>query len=63
MLRETFAARLARAFSEVDYEAVFADPEQMALFGMEVETIRPVLTVVTLPSGGPFTDAANVSLL
>jgi DNA polymerase elongation subunit (family B) len=43
VLRETFAARLARAFSEADYEAVFADPEQMTLFGPEVETIRPVL--------------------
>jgi hypothetical protein len=43
VLRETFAARLARAFSEADYEAVFADPEQMTLFGPEVATIRPVL--------------------
>jgi DNA polymerase elongation subunit (family B) len=44
VLRETFAARLARAFTEADYEAVFADPEQMSLFAPELETIRPVLT-------------------
>jgi len=44
VLRETFAARLARAFTKADYEAVFADPEQMPLFAPEMATIRPVLT-------------------
>jgi DNA polymerase, archaea type len=43
VLRETFAARLIRAFSPEDYEALFADPEQMSLFAPAVETIRPVL--------------------
>jgi len=43
LLRETFAARLERAFTAEDYAAVFADPEQMALFAPDVETVRPVL--------------------
>ena len=32
LLRDTFAARLARAFTPEDFEAVFADPDQMSLF-------------------------------
>jgi len=44
VLRETFAARLERAFAPEDYEAIFADPEQMWLFAPAVESIRPVLT-------------------
>jgi len=44
VLRETFAARLARAFTPEDYEAVFADPEQLSLFALELAAIRPVLT-------------------
>jgi DNA polymerase elongation subunit (family B) len=43
VLRDTFAARLARAFTEGDYEAVFADPEQMSLFAPAIEAVRPVL--------------------
>ena len=43
LLRETFAVRLARAFTPADYEAVFADPDQMSLFAPPVETIRTVL--------------------
>ena len=44
LLRETFAARLERAFSPEDYEAVFADPDQMSLFAPPIATIRTVLT-------------------
>jgi DNA polymerase, archaea type len=44
VLRETFAARLARAFTREDYEAMFADPDQMTLFGPAIESIRTVLT-------------------
>jgi DNA polymerase elongation subunit (family B) len=47
MLRETFAARLARAFSETDFEAVFADPEQMSLFTPAMDTVRPRLNRLT----------------
>jgi hypothetical protein len=43
LLRETFAARLTRAFSLADYEALFADPDQMSLFTPPVATIRTVL--------------------
>jgi DNA polymerase elongation subunit (family B) len=43
LLRETFAARLARAFTPEDYEVMFADPDQMALFTPAVATIRTVL--------------------
>jgi hypothetical protein len=45
VLRETFAARLERAFTAEDCEAVFGDPEQMSLFAPEVEGVRTVLTV------------------
>jgi DNA polymerase, archaea type len=44
LLRETFAIRLARALTPADYEAVFADPEQMSLFAPPLETIRTILS-------------------
>jgi DNA polymerase, archaea type len=44
LLRETFAARLERAFTPADYEALFADPDQLSLFTPPVATIRTVLT-------------------
>jgi DNA polymerase elongation subunit (family B) len=44
LLRETFAARLARAFTPDDYAALFDDPEQPSLFAPALETIQPVLT-------------------
>ena len=43
VLRETFAARLERAFTPADFEAVFADPDQLTLFTPPVATIRTVL--------------------
>jgi DNA polymerase elongation subunit (family B) len=43
VLRETFAARLERAFTPADYEALFADPDQMSLFTPPVAAIRTVL--------------------
>jgi hypothetical protein len=46
VLRETFAARLERAFTGADYEAMFADPEQMSLFAPDLAAIRPVLKAV-----------------
>jgi DNA polymerase elongation subunit (family B) len=42
-LRQTFASRLACAFTREDYEAVFADPDQMSLFLPAVGEIRTVL--------------------
>jgi DNA polymerase, archaea type len=44
VLRETFAVRLARAFTPVDYEAVFEDPEQLSLFARSIGEIRTILT-------------------
>ena len=49
VLRETFAARLERAFTPADFEAVFADPDQLSLFAPPVATIRTVLTPVPEP--------------
>jgi len=43
VLRETFAARLARAFAPEDYEALLADPDQMSLFLSPIVAIRTVL--------------------
>jgi DNA polymerase elongation subunit (family B) len=43
LLRETFAARLARAFRPEDFSILFADPEQPSLFVTDLETIQPVL--------------------
>jgi hypothetical protein len=42
-LRQTFASRFACAFSPGDFEAVFADPDQMTLFMPALTTIRTVL--------------------
>jgi DNA polymerase, archaea type len=42
-LRQTFASRLACAFTPADYETVFGDPDQMSLFMPAVTTIRTVL--------------------
>lgn len=44
LLRETFAARLERAFLPGDFATVFADADQLSLFGADLSTIRPVLT-------------------
>jgi DNA polymerase elongation subunit (family B) len=44
LLRETFAARLARALRPEDFAAVFEDPDQFSLLPPSFETMRPVLT-------------------
>jgi DNA polymerase elongation subunit (family B) len=43
MLRNTYASRLARAFTPEDFAAVFGDPDQLPLFPPSVATIRPIL--------------------
>jgi DNA polymerase I len=53
LLHDTFAQRLARAFTPEDFSVVFADPRQFSLFAPELSTIRPVLT--SLPD--PYTPA------
>ena len=42
-LRDTFCARLARAFTPEDFALLFADPMQPSLFPIAIETIRSVL--------------------
>jgi hypothetical protein len=44
LLRDTFAARLARALTAEGFSAVFADPDQLALFAPSLDTVRPILT-------------------
>ncbi len=48
VLRDTFAARLARAFTADDFATVFADPDQLQLFSTSLASIRPVLTEMTV---------------
>lgn len=43
VLRDTFAARLVRAFAPEDFAAVFGDPDQLSLFAPSLASIRPVL--------------------
>jgi DNA polymerase elongation subunit (family B) len=47
LLRDTYASRLARAFTAEDYGAVFADPTQLEMFAPSLATIRPILTRLT----------------
>jgi DNA polymerase elongation subunit (family B) len=47
ILRDTFAARLVRAFDPEDFAALFADPEQPSLFESSLGDIRPTLTVLS----------------
>ncbi len=44
LLRETFAVRLARAFTPDDFATLFDNPLQPSLFAAPIESIRPVLT-------------------
>ena len=44
LLRETFAARLVRAFTPEDFSTVFASPDQLALFTPSLDMICPILT-------------------
>jgi DNA polymerase elongation subunit (family B) len=44
VLRDSFAVRLARAFTHEDFAAVFADPDQPSLFQPPIAEIRTVLT-------------------
>jgi DNA polymerase elongation subunit (family B) len=49
LLRETFAARLARAFTREDFEAVFGDPRQPSLFPIDLSKVAPILTPLLDP--------------
>jgi DNA polymerase, archaea type len=43
VLRDTYAARLARALAPDDFAAVFASPDQLSLFAPSIAAMRPVL--------------------
>jgi DNA polymerase, archaea type len=47
VLRDTFAARLARALTPDGFAAVVADPEQPSLFAPSLATMRTVLTTTS----------------
>jgi DNA polymerase, archaea type len=49
LLRDVFGSRLARALSAEDFRAVFADPEQLTLFGADLSHARTILTVLPEP--------------
>jgi DNA polymerase I len=49
VLRDTFAARLARAFTPGDFSAVFGSPDQLSLFAPPMESIHPILTTRCAP--------------
>lgn len=49
LLRETFAARLARGLSSEDFAAICADPGQPSLFEHSLATAQPTLTVLSDP--------------
>lgn len=49
LLRETYAARLARAFAPEDYDVLFGDPEQPSLFAPPIEDITTRLTALVSP--------------
>ncbi|MBF5043910.1 DNA polymerase II [Aggregicoccus sp. 17bor-14] len=46
LLRDSFAARLARALTPEDFGAVFADPGQPSLFEPVLSGVQPLLTVL-----------------
>jgi hypothetical protein len=50
VLRDTFAARLARALTPSDFAAVFADPDQLNLFAPSTAEMRPVLVARLQPA-------------
>jgi DNA polymerase I len=45
VLRQNFAARLARGLAAEDFAAVFADPDQPSLFGPRLAEVQTVLTL------------------
>jgi DNA polymerase, archaea type len=50
VLRDTFAARFARALTPDDFDAVFVDPAQPSLFTRSLLGARPILTMLADPT-------------
>jgi DNA polymerase I len=67
VLRDTYAARLARALTPSDFAAVFADSDQLSLFAPSTASMRPILDtrpgghVSSVPAGGVLMDADGVA--
>jgi DNA polymerase I len=59
VLRDTFAARLARALTPEDYATAFADPQQPSLFAASLKQARPILTVLPDPLAADASPAAD----
>ena len=59
VLRDTYAARFARALTPEDFAAVFADPEQPSLFARSLTGARPILTTIVEPTPEPEDDPAS----
>ncbi|HMG57402.1 MAG TPA: hypothetical protein VK601_28075, partial [Kofleriaceae bacterium] len=59
VLRDTYAARFARALAPEDFVAIFADPEQPSLFARSLHDARPILTPIAQspPEPEPESDA------
>ena len=62
VLRDTYAARLARALAPSDFAAVFADPDQLSLFAPPTAAMRPVLTARAGLPGDPVGGTAALSV-
>jgi DNA polymerase elongation subunit (family B) len=56
LLRQTYAARLARGLSADDFAAICAAPEQPSLFERNLSVARPTLTVLLDPLTMPDSD-------
>ena len=48
LVRETYAARLVRAFTPEDFAILFADPDQPSLWATSLDGVRAVLTPMTV---------------
>ncbi len=59
LLRETYAARLVRAFTTDDYAVVFPHPDQLSLFASPIERIQ---TVLVGEPGGIAVDGAETTV-
>ena len=44
VLRDNFASRMVRALGPSDFDAVFGDPDQLSMFDVSFEGMRPILT-------------------
>jgi hypothetical protein len=53
LLRETFAARMVRAFTTDDFAIVFPHPDQLSLFAPDIGSVRTILVGQSLQLSVP----------